>query len=346
MRILCRVMKVSRSCYYAYRVCAGLPERLSEEAVRVKDCFYKNSRRYGSRRIAAELGMGRFLVRRLMRGANLVAIQPKAFRPRTTDSGHGLLASPNLLLEVNNQAKTWGECVVGDITYVPTMGGWAYLAMFQDKVTKRLVGWAVSDSMTADLVVRALQMALRRGLIRRGCIVHTDRGSQYVSTDFRDLLKRCGLRQSMSGKGNCYDNAQAESFFSRFKTELIEGGVFASLDEARSEIFTYIEGFYNPHRLHSTLGYLTPVEFDYFLRFDKQDLLNQILSQPVKRRRAMLASILSRNNRPETHRLMSQGETPKNRLALLPHESIDFPMPKKTQTLKTNSTKRSERIVS
>ena len=94
-----------------------------------------------------------------------------------------------MLLDVNNSAKTWGECVVGDITYVPTRDGWAYLAMFQDKVTKRLVGWAISDSMTADLVIRALQMALRRGLIRRGCIVHTDRGSQYVSNDFRSLLK-------------------------------------------------------------------------------------------------------------------------------------------------------------
>jgi len=282
-----------------------LPE--SEEAERVKDCFWKNSRRYGSRRIAADLGMGRFLVRRLMREQNLVAIQPRSFRPQTTDSGHGLLASPNLLKDASNQPKSWGECVVGDITYIPTRDGWAYLAMFQDKVTKRLVGWAISDSLEADLVVRALRMALRRGLIKRGCIVHTDRGSQYVSKDFRDLLKRWRLRQSMSAKGNCYDNAQAESFFSRFKTELVEGGVFSSLAEARSEIFTYIEGFYNPHRLHSTLGYLTPIEFEYFSRFDNQNLLNQILSQPVKRRRAMLASTLSRNNRPGTHRPMIGG---------------------------------------
>lgn len=288
--------------------------------------------------------MGRFLVRRLMSEQDLVAIQPRAFRPRTTDSGHGLLASPNLLLDVNNNAKPWGECVVGDITYVPTIGGWAYLAMFQDKVTKRIVGWAISDSMTADLVVRALQMALRRGLIRRACIVHTDRGSQYVSNDFRSLLKRCDLRQSMSGKGNCYDNAQAESFFSRFKTELIEGGVFASLAEARSEIFTYIEGFYNPHRLHSTLGYLTPIEFETLSRFDNQDLLNQILSQPVKRRRAMLASNLSRNNRPKSHQQMSRGDlsSPLNSSPIL---LIDFPC-LKNANLKANSKKRSESIVS
>jgi transposase InsO family protein len=288
--------------------------------------------------------MGRFVVRRLMREEKLEAIQPRAFRPRTTDSGHGLLASPNLLKDASNQLKTWGECVVGDITYVPTMDGWVYLAMFQDKVTKRIVGWAISDSMTADLVIRALQMALRRGLIRLGCIVHTDRGSQYVSTDFRSLLKRCGLRQSMSGKGNCYDNAQAESFFSRFKTELIEGGVFASLDEARSEIFTYIEGFYNPHRLHSTLGYLTPIEFEYLSKLDNQNLLNQILNQPVKRRRAMLASILSRNNRPKSHQQMSRGDL-SSPLKSTPILLIDFPC-LKNANLKPNSTKRSERIVS
>lgn len=285
--------------------------------------------------------MGRFLVRRLMSEQNLAAIQSKRFKPQTTDSGHGLLASPNLLKDASNEPKTWGECVVGDITFVPTLLGWVYLAMFQDKVTKRIVGWAVSDTMTADLVVRALQMALRRGLIKRGCIVHTDRGSQYVSNAFRGLLKRCRLRQSMSGKGNCYDNAQAESFFSRFKTELIEGGVFASLEEARNEIFAYIEGFYNPHRLHSTLGYLTPIEFDYFLRFDKQDLLNQILNQPVKRRRAMLASILSRNNRLKSHQQMSRGDL----TSPLPNPLIDFPC-LKNANFDTKSTKRSERIVS
>jgi transposase InsO family protein len=277
-----------------------------------------------------------------MREEGLVAIQPRAFRPRTTDSGHGQLASRNLLLEVKNKPKTWGECVVGDITYIPTRGGWAYLAIFQDKVTKRLVGWAIASSMTADLVICALRMALRRGLIKRGCMVHTDRGSQYVSTDFRALLKRCGLRQSMSAKGNCYDNAQAESFFSRFKTELVEGGVFSSLDEARSEIFSYIEGFYNPHRLHSTIGYLTPIEFETLSRFDNQNILTQILNQPVKRRRAMLASILSRNNRPGTHRTMTS-EMP-HRISLT-HMSIDSPC-LKNANLQTKSTKRSERVVS
>ena len=136
--------------------------------------------------------------------------------------------------------------------------------MFQDRLTKRIVGWAISDTMPAELVVRALQMALRRGLIKRGCIVHTDRGSQYVSNDFRDLLKRCGLRQSMSAKGNCYDNAQAESFFSRFKTE-IDSPIFASADEARHAAFDYIDCYYNRIRHHSTLRATIP-EFELRLK--------------------------------------------------------------------------------
>ncbi len=346
------MMKISRSCYYAYRARIGSGSRHEAEARAVEDCFWNNSRRYGSRRIAAELGMGRFLVRRLMQEQNLVAIQPKSYRPQTTDSSHGQMASPNLLLDPRNEPKSWGECVVGDITYVPTREGWAYLAMFQDKRTKRIVGWAISNSMTAELVARALQMALRRGLIKRRCIVHTDRGSQYVSKEFRSLLERHGLRQSMSGKGNCYDNAQAESFFSRFKTELVEGGVFASLDEARSETFTYIESFYNRRRLHSTLGYLTPIEFDYFLRFDKQDLLNEILNQPVKRRRKMLASIPSRNNRPKPHQPISRADlldeirgehsSPQNP----PQNQLIGFQCLKNANFETKSTQRSERILS
>ncbi len=216
--------------------------------------------------------MGRFLVRRLMREMDLIAIQPKRFRPRTTDSRHSGLISPNLLKEAALPLKA-GEQIVGDITYLPLGGGgFCYLATFQDRLTKRLVGWSIDDSMTAELVVKALQMALRRGLIKRGAIVHTDRGSQYVSRAYRDRLARCGLKQSMSGKGNCYDNAQAESFFSRFKAELVTADtfepikVFTDLAHARQEVFSYIEGYYNRIRLHSTIGYLSPIEFEKELK--------------------------------------------------------------------------------
>jgi transposase InsO family protein len=216
--------------------------------------------------------MGRFLVRRLMREMGLVAIQPKSFKPKTTDSDHDKLISSNLLGSADMPLAP-GEQVVGDITYLPLIGGgFVYLATFQDRLTKHLVGWSVADSLEAEIVVKALQMALRRGLIKCGCMVHTDRGSQYVSKDYRGLLKRCGLRQSMSGKGNCYDNAQAESFFSRFKAELVDRETlepirsFKDLAHARQEVFSYIDGYYNRIRLHSSIGYMSPMKFEAELK--------------------------------------------------------------------------------
>lgn len=228
----------------------------------VKEMFVLHKRRYGAKRLSLELKddglkIGRHLARRVMREEGLVALAPKSFRPRTTDS-RGTKASPNLLKEAGNTASGAGDVLVGDITYLPLKGGgFCYLAMFQDKVAKRLAGWSVSARMTADLVIDALRMALRRGHVKRNAIIHTDRGSQYASTEFRKLLARCRLRQSMSDKGNCYDNAQAESFFSRFKTEL-DVRYFNSLEEARSTAFDYIDCYYNRVRRHSTLGTTIP----------------------------------------------------------------------------------------
>ena len=162
--------------------------------------------------------------------------------------------------------------LVGDITYLPLNNGkWCYLASWQDKVSKRVAGWKVADRMTDDLVIEALDKALTRGLVAKDAIIHSDRGSQYSSINFRKLLKQHGLRQSMSGRGNCYDNAQAESFWARFKTELVEDGAFRSVEEARSETFSYIEGYYNPIRRHSSLGYLIPVEFERKLENAKNE---------------------------------------------------------------------------
>jgi transposase InsO family protein len=172
-----------------------------------------------------------------------------------------------LLKNLTGVRQSAGAAVVGDITYLPLSNGrWCYLATFQDKLTRRIIGWEVAGQMTADLVVKALQMALRGGRICPNAIIHTDRGSQYVSDVYRNLLQAHALRQSMSGKGNCYDNAQAESFFSRFKAELVEGGVFESVEQARTETFSYIEGYYNRIRLHSSLGYLSPMEFEKQLK--------------------------------------------------------------------------------
>lgn len=285
-------MRVSRSAYYAWveKKKARVSAEEVEAASRVKECFYENRRRYGSRRIAVKLEMGRFVVQHLMREQGLKAIQPRSFLPKTTDSNHNGLAGPNLLKEKENQPVTWGEAVVGDITCLPLINGqWAYLATFQDKLTRRIIGWAIATHMRTKFVTHAFQMGIRRGLIKREAIIHTDRGSQYVSDDYRKLLARHGLRQSMSAKGNCYDNAQAKSFFSRFKTELVEGGIFNSLEEARSETFSYIEGYYNRVRLHSSIGNVSPIEFENWLRkfdgcprIDIQIELEHLQNQPVK----------------------------------------------------------------
>lgn len=264
------MLKVSRSAYYAWAAKGKKPdEKQALIRMAVKDVFYFHKRRYGSRRVSDELKddgikAGRFLVSRVMREEGLVAKYPRAFKPRTTDSRHNKQPSPNLLKDVNTVFGA-GEAIVGDITYLPLVGGrFCYLAMFQDKVTRRIVGWSVSERMTAELVIKALRMALRRGFVNRNAIVHTDRGSQYASNEYRALLRRCGIRQSMSARGNCYDNAQAESFFSRFKTE-IDVSVFNSVVEAQAVAFDYIDCYYNRIRRHSAIGGKIP-EFEKRLR--------------------------------------------------------------------------------
>jgi putative transposase len=203
-----------------------------------------------------------------MRRENLRAIAPRKFKPKTTDSNHDSRISPNLLKEAAGLPTGGGEVIVGDITYIRLAdGSFCYLAVFQDKFTRRVVGWALGARMTVQLVIDAFQMARRRrALLKRGATIHTDRGSQYAAVDFRRLLYIYGFRQSMSAKGNGYDNAQAESFFSRFKAELIEDGRFESIEEARTKIFSFIDGYYNRIRLHSGLGYKRPLEFERELK--------------------------------------------------------------------------------
>jgi transposase InsO family protein len=178
-----------------------------------------------------------------MKEEGLKAIQSKAFKPTTTDS-KGVSPAPNLLAGIKSEQCAAGKIIIGDITYIRLRGGkFCYLAMWQDKLTRRIIGWSLAMEMTAELVISALQKAIGKGLVKAGAIVHSDRGSQYASNGFRRLLQQNCFHQSMSGKGNCYDNAQSESFFSRFKAELIEGGVFEDFEQSRSEIFSYIEGY-------------------------------------------------------------------------------------------------------
>jgi len=208
-------MKVNRSAYYAYASRRTYRESATRAAcaARVKECFWFHRRRYGTRRIAAELKIGRSTARRVMRRENLRAIQPKSFKPKTTDSRHGLAVSPNLLQNGEGALISKGEIFVGDITYLRLRsGGFCYLACLQDKFTRRIVSWSVSERMTAQLVINVFLQARRRGLIGKGAIIHTDRGSQYAAVQYRRLLYIGGFRQSMSRQGNCYDNAQRDQF--------------------------------------------------------------------------------------------------------------------------------------
>ena len=258
-------MKVNRSAYYLYA--KRQTYQKTDYAAAVKECFDFNRRRYGSRRIAASLKIGRATVQKVMRRTGLRAIQPRIFKPQTTDSKHGLPVCANLLQNGANAPKGCGEVLVGDITYLRLRdGGFCYLACLQDKFTRRIVGWKVSERMTAQLAIDVFLSARRRGLIGKNAIIHTDQGSQYAAVEYRRLLYIGGFRQSMSRKGNCYDNAQAESFFSRFKAELVEDGIFESVEDAVSEVFSYIEGYYNRIRLHSGLDYQSPLEFEKQLK--------------------------------------------------------------------------------
>jgi putative transposase len=262
--ILCRALDVSRSGYYAWK---ERPARQDQLAPQVEEVFWQNSRRYGSRRITAELReqtvIGRHRVRRLMREQGLRAIQPRRFVPRTTDSRHGQRMSPNLLLEREIIVDRPRQVIVGDITYLPLQNGqWAYLATWMDLFSRKILGWQVASSMTAELVIEALKKAIIREHLPAGLIVHSDRGGQYVDAELRNLLKRQGFEQSMTRADETYDNAHAESLFSRYKTELLEDGAFCDLEQARSETFAYIEGYYNRTRRHSALGYLSPENFE------------------------------------------------------------------------------------
>ncbi len=265
---MCALLGVSRTSYY--RMLKPPADNDEEVQVReaVRDTFYRHSRRYGSRRLAIELQsqgveMGRHRIRRIMKEHDLWAIQPRSFVPRTTNSSHSLGYAENLLLGLELPPANPNEVVVGDITYLPLQdGSFAYLATWADLFSRLVIGWEVEATMEEGLILRAFEKGLRRRGNLCGAIVHSDRGGQYAGGQFRSLLKAAGCRQSMSRAGETYDNAYAESLFSRYKAELLEGGAFADVEEARLETFHYIEGYYNRIRRHSSLGYDSPEEYE------------------------------------------------------------------------------------
>jgi len=249
----------------------------------VSAAFLRHSRRYGSRRIHAELqaegfAIGRHRIRRLMKEQGLKAIQPRSFVPRTTYSRHSLGYAENLLLELP-PAKP-NEVLAGDIIYLPLQdGGFAYLATWTDLFSRLVVGWEVLAHMQEALIITAFAKAWRRRVKLAGAIVHSDRGGQYASGKFRQLLQQAGCRQSMSRAGESYDNAYAESLFSRYKAELLEGGAFADVEEARMETFNYIEGYYNRIRCHSSLGYVSPEEYERKFVAERDRTLGEVLDK-------------------------------------------------------------------
>jgi len=266
---LCSVLEVGRTAYYRYKRGGSYQPtaRREEKKLLVERVFSEHKRRYGSRRITAELRergheVGRHQVRSLMKVSGLRPIQPKSFVPRTTDSTHGRGYWPNLLLDQPPPTAP-DQVWVSDITYLPLAdGGWAYLASWMDLFTRRIVGWRVDDNMEDALVIVPLRNALKTRQPPAELILHSDRGGQYASNDLRELVRLWRIRPSMSRADDPYDNAFAESFWSRLKAEMLEGGAFLNVEDAKVEVFEYIEMYYNRVRKHSSLGYKSPEQFE------------------------------------------------------------------------------------
>ncbi len=265
--LLCTVLGVSRAGFYAAHR-RPVPARRREDqqlAVHVAAAHVASHRRYGSPRVYRELhaqghAVGRHRVARLMREQGLRARKKRRFQ-RTTDSQHTLPVAPNVLdrqFTVAAPDTAW----VSDITYLWTREGWLYLVVILDLFSRRVVGWALRTRITRELAVEALTMALAHRQPSPGLVHHSDRGSQYASDDYRALLDAHGMVMSMSRRGNCWDNAVAESFFSTLKIELAHEADWATHADAYHAVFEYLELFYNGQRRHSVLGYVSPIAFE------------------------------------------------------------------------------------
>jgi putative transposase len=265
--LMCQVLEVSPSGYYAW--CKRPPsarEMANQELYEKIEAVYKeNNEVYGSPRIYHALrkqgvACSENRVARLMRLRDLKAKQSKRFKV-TTKRDKTQAAAPNLLrrdFETNRPNEKW----LADITYIATQEGWLYLAAVLDLYTRRIVGWAMSERMTSDLSIAALEMALAQRQPGAGLIHHSDQGSQYTDQSYQTLLKDHDIRASMNGVGSWYDNAPMESFFGTLKCELVHHRAYRTRDEAKADVFYYIESFYNRRRLHSALGYLSPEAYE------------------------------------------------------------------------------------
>jgi len=273
--LMCKVLEVSRSGFYAWFDRPPAERALEDQRLTVEiAAVYKASRRtYGSPRVHRELRergrrIGRKRIARLMRTHGIRARSKRRFRT-TTDSRHDLPVAANVVarrFEASVPDQTW----VTDITYIWTAEGWLYLAVILDLFSRRVVGWSIRERMTRELTLAALDMALSRRRPPRGLVHHSDRGSQFASREYRQRLADHGIVCSMSRRGDCWDNAVAESFFSTLKIELVYESAWATRREAKTDVFEYLEVFYNGERRHSSIDYLSPIAFER--RHEKQRL--------------------------------------------------------------------------
>jgi len=266
--VACDVLEVSRSGYYAWRdrPDGARAKRREQLAAKVRSVHEANRRVYGSPRVCAALrASGEVVcentVAKVMRQQQIRARTSRKFVPRTTDSRHANPVAANVLdrqFDADLPDRKWAA----DITYVPTDQGWLYLAGVIDLCSRKIVGWSMADHLRSDLVADALSMALARRSPGGGLLHHSDRGVQYASDDYQHLLQTHNIASSMSGKGDCWDNAVMESFWGTLKTELVNHEHYATRGQAHASIFEYIEVFYNRHRLHSSLGFVSPEQFE------------------------------------------------------------------------------------
>ena len=264
----CDVLGVSRAGYYAWRnrPPSGRTRRCQELAAKIQAVHEENRRVYGSPRLYRALKaqgekVCRNTVAKVMAQQGIRAKTKKKFVPRTTDSGHDMPVAGNVLdrqFAARRPDRKWTT----DITYIPTDEGWLYLSGVMDLCTRKIVGWSMAEHLRMDLVGDAMKMAIARRRPGHGLLHHSDRGVQYASEDYQHLLKEQQMEVSMSGRGDCWDNAPMESFWGTLKTELVHHEHYATREQARQSIFEYIEVFYNRKRLHSSLGYLSPEQFE------------------------------------------------------------------------------------